>query len=89
MTCLNIEYKEKQEKQNNFKIGNFILIEKELYQLVQCEHYMVIAVGLISGNRFVCPVKVHDLRCISQEELVKITAGCGYEHVSNVNISYN
>ena len=89
MTCLNIEYKEKQEKQHNFKIGDFILIEKELYQLVQCDYYMVIAVDLISGNRFVDPVEVHDLKCISQEELVKITTGCGYEPVSNVNISYN
>ena len=86
MTCVSIE---KQEKQHNFKIGDFILIEKELYQLVQCDYYMVIAVGLISGNRFVGPVEVHDFECISQEELVKITAGCGYEHVSNVNISYN
>ena len=89
MTCLTIEYKEKQEKQHNFKIGDFILIEKELCQLVQCDCHMVIAVWLTRGNRFVAPVEVHDLKCISQEELVKITAGCGYEHVSNVNISYN
>ena len=86
MTCLNIEYK---EKQHNFKIGDFILIEKELYQLVQCDYCMVIAIGLISGKRLVDPTKVNDLRCISQEELVKITAGHNYQYVNSVNIYYS
>ena len=89
MTKLNIKKCISEKVEKTVGRGSFIEIEGSLYVIAQCASLAVVAINLVSGNRYSDPQLVKNPSRITEQEMEKITIGYGYIYVDNVNINYN
>ena len=89
MTKLNIKKCISEKVEKTVAIGSFIEIEGSLCVIAQCASFVVVAINLVSGNRYSDPQRVKNTSRITEQEMEKITSGYCYIYVDNVNINHN